>query len=293
MPLNTVDAKIKIKGTSITGETSQIGPSGDHTDGTWSGATMVYDREFFFNTADNKLWIGTNEIPMLVGSGGTSSTLALTLVSGGTGSVLPTFGTNTNSSDLSTIAGGYYNNIGSTTPSVINPADGVITYNVIGGGAGNSISGHTSSIVGGINNSTVGFNNVHIIGSNITATAANVTYVEALMNCDNGTVLRKKVIDTGDWDMDATASLNVAHGLSATEWKTVRVVSAIVRNDADNSYVPVEYATGAGVANGAISQIDATNVILGRTTGGNFDSTSFDSTSYNRGWVTLEYTPDV
>ena len=149
-----------------------------------------------------------------------------------------------------------------------------------------------AAILGGSGNDTNGFNNLFILGNSITASKSNATYVDALMNEDNGTVLRTKIITIGDWNMDTTTSVNVAHGLSATEWKTIRVVQAIVRNDADTAYTPVDYATGAGVANGAVAQIDATNIILTRVTGGNYDSTAFDSTGYNRGWVTLEYTPD-
>ena len=310
MALSTIDAKIKIKGSSVSGDTATLGPSGDHTDGTWTGATMVYDREFFFNTVDGRLWIGTNEIPMLFGTGGTSTTLALKM--DGTTNSIPTFGNSTVSNGLHlTVVGGYYNNIGINGATVTAPAEGVPDYNIIGGGAGNDIvdsntsfiggginnvisGSNRSTIVGGNDNDTAGFNNVHIIGTSITATKANATYVDSLMNEDSGIVLRKTIIDIGDWDMDATTTINVAHGLSATEWKTVRSMSGFIRNDADTVYYPITMANGnTFAADVGFGYIDSTNVNFTRLGGGAFDNTSYDQTSFNRGWVTLEYTPDV
>jgi len=102
--------------------------------------------------------------------------------------------------------------------------------------------------------------------------------------------LTTKVITTGDWDMDTTTTLAVAHGLSATEWKTIKSVSLIVRNDADTAYYEgFNHTTGKEVY---ITSIDSTNVNLTRSPGGTFDDVTFDSTSYNRGWLTIQYTID-
>ena len=40
---------------------------------------------------------------------------------------------------------------------------------------------------------------------------------------------------------------------------------------------------------GGVRNIDGTNVILYRRTGGDFDATDYDATSYNRGWITIWY----
>lgn len=53
----TLDAKMKIKRSTITGEVPAIGPSNDHTDGTWS-ATDIYSGELFLNETDARLWVG-------------------------------------------------------------------------------------------------------------------------------------------------------------------------------------------------------------------------------------------
>ena len=99
-----------------------------------------------------------------------------------------------------------------------------------------------------------------------------------------------KVVSIGDWDMDATASVTIAHGVS--DHKKIRSIQVIVRNDDDVSYYTLTRieSSGASFNGGDVSSFDATNVVLARLTGGNYDSTSFDSTSYNRGWITIIYT---
>ena len=47
----------------------------------------------------------------------------------------------------------------------------------------------------------------------------------------------------------------------------------------------------SGAPQGGVGQTDATNVVLHRLTGGTYDNTFYDSTSYNRGWVVIEYIP--
>jgi len=80
-------------------------------------------------------------------------------------------------SESSTIGGGYENQIGTQSNHSC--------YNVIGGGEGNTITGNYSSIIGGVNNDTDGYDNAHIIGSNITATADDTTFVNKLVSFGN------------------------------------------------------------------------------------------------------------
>jgi len=99
---------------------------------------------------------------------------------------------------------------------------------------------------------------------------------------------RQKIIEIGDWNMDSTASISVAHGLTLSK---IMAVSAIIRNDADSTRyqvppLPVAVASFAV----RISTIDATNVGLAREAGGFFDAnTDYDATSYNRGWLVIWY----
>jgi hypothetical protein len=95
-----------------------------------------------------------------------------------------------------------------------------------------------------------------------------------------------KIVDIGDWDMDANASTSVAHGLTAS---TIRSVTALIRNDGDTLTYDFNYDNTSGSSLSGIT-VGTTAINLNRATGGQFDSTAFDSTSYNRGWVSILYT---
>lgn len=105
-------------------------------------------------------------------------------------------------------------------------------------------------------------------------------------------VMHTKIINIGDWNMntnDATAAPAIAHGLTATK---IRSVSVIIQSDAG---VPYDLRGGTGGSTQALVaaqgnfQINATNVLLYRLSAGTFDSTDFNQTSFNRGWITIDY----
>lgn len=107
----------------------------------------------------------------------------------------------------------------------------------------------------------------------------------------------RKTIEIGDWNMDAAPTpTHPFHGLSATEWPTIRFIQVIVRRDSDVSATNYDLTRGISTADGQqsgyILGINTSQVTLARVTGGFFDSTDFDETSYNRGWVTFEYIAD-
>lgn len=151
------------------------------------------------------------------------------------------------------------------------------------------IQTQSNNVVLHIFTSTLG-NDIHIGSSGTTVTISGNTYLSGGVSFDGNTnwVFTERQI--GDWDMDTTISVNVAHNLSSTEFKTIRNTSTTIRNDADTSYYEL-VNSGSGVQ-GGISEWDSTNIILQRVGGGLFDSTDFDSTSYNRGFVTFWYKPD-
>lgn len=92
------------------------------------------------------------------------------------------------------------------------------------------------------------------------------------------------VINIGDWNMDTTASVNVAHGLTLSK---IRTINVLIRDDSAAGFYPIEIADlTTGLADGNC-QANATNIVLARRTGGLFDSASYDSTSYNRGFITI------
>jgi hypothetical protein len=109
------------------------------------------------------------------------------------------------------------------------------------------------------------------------------------LSFDSGTTnLKCKVIEIGDWNMDSTTSVTVAHGLTLAN---IRSVSAIIRDDADAMYSDLSSALDFSSSQGASQHVraDSTNIRLERDSGGYFDSSLYDKTSYNRGWIVIWY----
>lgn len=100
-------------------------------------------------------------------------------------------------------------------------------------------------------------------------------------------------LDIGDWNMLGNRFANVLHGLSATEWKTIKTLNVIIRNDADSKYVPLASVSDySGLIDGGVTFIDSSTIQISRTDLREFANAAYSTTSYNRGWITLEYTPD-
>jgi hypothetical protein len=91
-------------------------------------------------------------------------------------------------------------------------------------------------------------------------------------------------IEIGDWNMDTTLSVQPTHGVTVDD---IRSVKAVIRNDPGTVTYVLNGSPNTGEA--YIASIGATSLTLGRRTTGFFDNTTFDSTSYNRGWITIEY----
>jgi len=92
--------------------------------------------------------------------------------------------------------------------------------------------------------------------------------------------VRQKIVDIGDWDMDADNVKVVNHGLDFTK---IRGVDVIIRSDDDLLRVPLIGTEGT------VGLINGTQIQLARLTGGVFDGTGYDSTGYNRGFVLIDY----
>jgi hypothetical protein len=104
---------------------------------------------------------------------------------------------------------------------------------------------------------------------------------------DQGTAavaLKCKMIEIGDWNMDATPQVNVTHGLDLTK---IREVTAMIRRDDNALYTDLKDSTGAQVM-GQI-RIYSTVITLARTATIGYDEPDYNSTSYNRGWVIIWY----
>lgn len=110
----------------------------------------------------------------------------------------------------------------------------------------------------------------------------------------NGGFLTKE-IPIGDWNMVSTVEVYVNHGVSNP--KSIRVKSVTIRDDTDLAYNDLYIVNSAGVCGGTVVSTNApadspgTQIQLRRITGGLFDNDYYDSTSYNRGWIVIEYKP--
>lgn len=120
-------------------------------------------------------------------------------------------------------------------------------------------------------------------------------YLEALqklfVQTEPGKKIKTKIIDIGDWNMLANSTVNVTHGL--TDHKKIRSINVIVRDDADSNYYSLHNhlaSTLAGsIISGGIGTINSTIIVLARVDSEFFDSATFDSIAFNRGWITVEF----
>ena len=148
----------------------------------------------------------------------------------------------------------------------------------------------------GEDNSALAANTVVIGGEGITGSTVHTVYVPNLniktdtgISFGAGAVMIMATLDMDDWDMDATQAIVVNHGRSATEWKTIRDISILIRNDADTEI----HSLNKLDTDGFFSGLSSTAFNLQRVSGGSLDNTGYDATSDNRGWVTYWYTPDL
>ncbi len=109
---------------------------------------------------------------------------------------------------------------------------------------------------------------------------------------EEGVVLKAKVIELGDWDMNATGALNVAHEFTGNDWKKIRSIDIVIRNDADDTYTQspgVIDGTGLSAEMG-VENLQATNIRLARKAGSIFDAVGYETPpDGNRGWATIWY----
>lgn len=84
----------------------------------------------------------------------------------------------------------------------------------------------------------------------------------------------------GDWNILASNLLTIAHGLA--DYKKIRGFKVIIRDDTDTTYQM--NASGA-----TLNYIDGPNIHL--IVDSFFQTTAYDSTGFNRGWVTFELAP--
>ena len=145
-----------------------------------------------------------------------------------------------------------------------------------------------SNKITGLANATAGADAV-----NKTILEADKTHVKVTGITGAYTELKKKVLELGDWDMEnGGASLSgtkVTHGIS--DWKKIRNVVVLIRNDADDHREIITQRSAALTGEALLQEItlnSSSGTKIAVTTSGNM-GVDWDSTSYNRGWMTIEY----
>ena len=114
----------------------------------------------------------------------------------------------------------------------------------------------------------------------------------------SGPFLKIDVIEIGDWNMDANEDKSVNHTIA--NWKSIRVLSVEIKHD-DTDTVGDGIKDLRAVSN-SVGDVDIkvqgsyeigpSSIHLKRlnsSNGGVFDNTTYNSTSYNRGWITILY----
>lgn len=100
--------------------------------------------------------------------------------------------------------------------------------------------------------------------------------------------LLQEKIEIGNWNMDTTNTVSVAHGLNSSKIVGVKV---LLRNDDDSRRTPLD---GSNTINPPAGNyfINGANVEMWRAAAGIFDNADYDSVGgYNRGWIVVEYEP--
>ena len=107
---------------------------------------------------------------------------------------------------------------------------------------------------------------------------------------DGVNILKTKVINIGDWDMVTDSFVSVGSGIARANIRGISVI--IIDDDAPGVGVALDinWTDGSGTGNQGISISSSGIIGLYRQNGGAFDNTDYNSTSYNRGWVTVTYT---
>jgi hypothetical protein len=98
-----------------------------------------------------------------------------------------------------------------------------------------------------------------------------------------GAILEVRVLSIGDWNMDSTTNKYLNSPVASIQ--KIRQVEVLIVNDAESSFQKIDYSDGGSVT----IDISGDRIHLARVASGFFDSGSYSTTSFNRGWVTIWY----
>lgn len=106
-------------------------------------------------------------------------------------------------------------------------------------------------------------------------------------------LVKTKIIEIGDWNMDADTNKAVTHGFSAgfVLPSKIRSIDVMIKDDTGSLVSPLNRFIGGGAVAGGAILIGTGQIQLQREASGFYDNASYDSTSFNRGWITITYQP--
>lgn len=124
-----------------------------------------------------------------------------------------------------------------------------------------------------------------------TTNSPNVIEFRNSAGAESTTNIKTKIIEIGDWNMDITNTISPLHGLS--DHTKIRHVSAMIREDSPSTnqypFLLGKGSTTITSPHGSFGPNTNTVIQMFRTSGGDFDNSAFEDTSYNRGWILIIY----
>ena len=113
--------------------------------------------------------------------------------------------------------------------------------------------------------------------------------VASLANRMGGLIIDS--INIGDWDMDANASpaSSLNTGIALSDFRGI--ISTLIIPDSNAGGYPINFQNSTSFNGnfGVVEIAGEVHILLTRETGGYFDSTDYNSTSFNRGYVVYMY----
>lgn len=189
---------------------------------------------------------------------------------------------------------GYLSDVGSNIGALIGAKQDIIT-----GGASTIVSSNLANDFALVSNGSGKVAVLNTVSSTKLGYLADVTgLIQAQLNDLDARILtttisgvpdlRYKVLSIGAWNMDSTASVSLAHGITSGRANIVSV-KVKISTDSGASYIDFESHVDAGVAGGGGITWSDTTLGLERLASGIFDSTTYDDAAMNRGEIFIIY----
>lgn len=168
---------------------------------------------------------------------------------------------------------------------VLTITGGVPTWQNASGGAG--LSGlATNYLTKGTSSTTISNSTISEV-SGAVVVPGTLEVQGGIRTQNSGVYLKPIVLPIGDWNMDADMNkLITIASTGISDWTKIRVISVMIRTNDGAFMLPLSNAS-SGSVNGGVEGVTSTNITLRRNTGEVFDNPQYNSTGYNRGWVTI------